>query len=333
MIEPLQLFWIFGIVVLVLTLVALWEIQRSYYRREHEVMFGTPLFDAQIKELGLLPDEIRVLEKLVRSSKYENKDAILNTATLFESAVSNYYDFKGEENVKDNVLEVIARLRKKLNFTAANPLATVSSTRQYNETNRVDILLDGGTRMFHSTIVGTDERSIIVEYDESVGSGRSLVGRNVRLRWTRPEDAVYTAKVAVKSFNSGRLTLSHATNLEKKQLRRWVREPVDFPVEATLGDGSTSNGVLLDLSAGGILLGLPLDCSAGQHMKIRFELPSFGEENVEIEILRNLGQKNPKFPGYFFLTASFVGAFGWTQERVLQYIFEVHKQKKAPEEA
>ena len=220
-----------------------------------------------------------------------------------------------------------------MNFTAANPLATVCSTRQYNETNRVDVLLDGGTRMFHSVILGMDERSLAVSYDESMGSGRSLVGRTVRLRWTRPEDAVYTAKVLVKSFENGRLSLSHATNLEKKQLRRWVREPVDFPVEATLGDGSTSNGVLLDLSAGGILLGLPLDCSAGQHMKIRFELPSFGEENVEIEILRNLGQKNPKFPGYFFLTASFVGAFGWTQERVLQYIFEVHKQKKAPEEA
>ena len=333
MIEPLQLFWIFSIVVLVLILVALWEIQRSYYRREHEVMFGTPLFDAQIKELGLLRDEIKVLEKLVRSSRYENKDAILNTATLFESAVSNYYDLKGEENVKDNVLEVIARLRKKLNFTAANPLATVSSTRQYNVTNRVDILLDGGTRMFHSTIVGTDERSIIVEYDESVGSGRSLVGRNVRLRWTRPEDAVYTARVLVKSFDGNRLFLSHATNLEKKQLRRWVREPVDFPVVATLEDGTSCNGVLLDLSAGGILLGLPMDCSSGQHMKIKFELPSFGEENVEIEILRNLGHKSPQFADYFFLTASFVGAFGWTQERVLQYIFEVHKQKKTPEEA
>ena len=71
MLEPLQLFWIFGIVVLVLTLVALWEIQRSYFRREHEVMFGTPLFDKQVKELGLLPEEIKVLEKLVRSSRYE----------------------------------------------------------------------------------------------------------------------------------------------------------------------------------------------------------------------------------------------------------------------
>ena len=328
MLEPLQLFWIFGIVVLVLTLVALWEIQRSYFRREHEVMFGTPLFDKQVKELGLLPEEIKVLEKLVRSSRYENKDAILNTATLFESAVSNYYDFKGEENVQSDVLATIGTLRKKLNFTAANPLATVSSTRQYNETNRVDVLFDGGNRLFHSTILSMDERNLVVEYDESMGSGRALVGRNIRLRWTRPEDAVYTAKVMVKSFGGGRLVLSHASNLEKKQLRRWVREPVDFPVVATFEDGSSCNGVLLDLSAGGILLGLPVDCSSGQHLKIRFELPSFGEENVEIEILRNLGHKNPNFSDYFFLTASFAGAFGWTQERVLQYIFEVHKQKK-----
>ncbi len=333
MIEPLQLFWIFGVVVLVLALVALWEIQRSNLRREHEVMFGTPLFDAHVKELGLLPEEIRVLEKLVRSSRYENKDAILNTAALFESAVSNYYDFKGEENVDEAVLATIGSLRKKLNFTAANPLATVSSTRQYNETNRVDVLLDGGTRMFRSVILATDERNLVVSYDESVGLGRSLVGRTVWLRWTRPEDAVYTAKVLVKSFDGGRLTISHASTLEKKQLRRWVREPVDFPVTATLGDGSTCNGVLLDLSAGGILLGLPMDFSSGQRLKIKFELPSFGEENVEIEILRNLGHKNPDLPDYFFLTASFSGAFGWTQERVLQYIFEVHKQKKAPEGA
>ena len=34
----------------------------------------------------------------------------------------------------------------------------------------------------------------------------------------------------MKSFGGGRLVLSHASNLEKKQLRRWVREPVDFSI-------------------------------------------------------------------------------------------------------
>ena len=119
----------------------------------------------------------------------------------------------------------------------------------------------------------------------------------------------------------------------KQQLRRWVREEVRFPVEATLHDGSVCHGVLYDLSAGGILLGIPHEIPNGEHIRIRFELPSFGVEDVEIEILRNLGQKNPEYPDYYSLTASFAGAFGWTQERVLQYIFEVHKERKASEMA
>jgi len=325
MIEPLQLLWIFFIVIMAFALVVLLEIRRSYYRREHEVMFGTPLFDAKVKELGLLPDEVKVLEKLVRSSKYENKDAVLNTAPLFESAVSNYYEFKGA-GVLPETRTIIEALRRKLNYTAANPLAIVSSTRQYNAGNRVDLLYEGGSKVTHSEILRRDEMELVVAYDESLGAGRSLVGKVIGLRWTRPEDAVYTAKVNVLSYGTGELFVSHAESLEKKQLRRWVREPVDFPVEATLPDGSVSQGMLLDLSAGGILVGLPVDCATGQRMKIKFELPSFGEENVEIEILRNLGHKNPKYPDLFFLTASFAGTFGWTQERVLQYIFEIHKQ-------
>ena len=326
MIEPLQLLWIFFIVIMVFALVCLLEIQRSYHRRENEVMFGTSLFDAQVKELGLLPEEVKILEKLVRSSKYENKDAVLNTASLFESAVSNYYEFKGVDRVLPEVRSTIRDLRKKMNFTADNPLATVCSTRQYNKGNRVDIFLEAGSKIMHSEILGGDEMKMEVAYDESLGAGRSLVGKTVSLRWTRPEDAVYTARVEVLSYSPGKLFLAHAESLEKKQLRRWVREIVDFPVEATLKDGSVIQGVLLDLSAGGILVGLPVDCVSGQHMNIRFELPSFGEENVEIEILRNLGHKNPKMPDLFLMTASFVGAFGWTQERVLQYIFEIHKQ-------
>ena len=326
MIEPQQLLWIFLTVVMVLALVALWEFHRSSYRREHEVMFGTPLFDALVKELGLAPAEVKVLEKLVRASKYENKDAILNTASLFESAVSNYYDYKSVEKVLPENRTIIETLRNKLNFTAENHLATICSTRQYNVGNRVDLVLDNGQKMSHSEILQRDEAQMSVAYDDSLGAGRSMVGRSILLRWTRPEDAVYTARVEVLSYRDGELIISHSGNLEKKQLRRWVREIVNFPVEATFSDGSVYQGVLLDLSAGGILLGLPLDCFSGQHMKIRFELPSFGEEDVEIEILRNLGHKNPKYPDLFILTASFAGAFGWTQERVLQYIFEIHKQ-------
>ena len=66
MIEPLQLLWILFIVIMAFALVVLLEIQRSYYRREHEVMFGTPLFDAQVQELGFLPDEVKVRSTRIR---------------------------------------------------------------------------------------------------------------------------------------------------------------------------------------------------------------------------------------------------------------------------
>ena len=124
------------------------------------------------------------------------------------------------------------------------------------------------------------------------------------------------------------MILPHSSSLDKRQLRRWVREQVSFPVEALFDDGSSCKGFLLDLSAGGIMVGMPRECYPGQHVRIKFELPSFGEENVDIEILRNLGHRSEKYPDYFCLTASFSGAFGWIQERVLQYLFETGKARK-----
>lgn len=333
MILPAQLAWIALIAFLLLLLVMLLEIHRNNYRREHEVMFGTRAFNEGTKAYQFTPKEIRTLEKIVRSSKFENKDAVINSAELFEAAVSNFYDYRNVMSVRDETLEAITSLREKMDFTASNPLAGVTSTRQFNKGNRIDLLLDDGSKIKHSEILWRTEKEIGISYDNSMGSGRDLVGDDVGLRWTRPEDAVYTTTVKATRYSSGELVVSHSSVLEKQQLRRWVREVVNFPMEAFFADGTSCEGLLIDLSAGGILLGLPKDCAPGDHVRIKFELPSFGPEDVEVEILRSLGHKNPDHPELFSQTASFTGAFGWTQERVLQYIFEVHKAKKEAEKA
>lgn len=333
MIFPLQLWWLFGVVVLFLVLLALLELHRSNYRREHEVMVDSDAFAQAVAENGFSEREATVLEKLVRGSKFENKDSILNSSTLYEEAVSDYYDYRNVNSVSNETLEIIAALRERLNYTARNPLATICSSRQFNVGDRMDLFLDGSAKMKHSEILRRSERDMIVSYDGSLGAGENFVGRKIRIRWTRPEDAVYSALVEVLSARHGVMVLSHVTEFEKKQLRRWVREIVNFPVEATLADGSTCQGLLYDLSAGGILLGLPVECIPDQHIRIKFELPSFGVEDVEIQILRCLGQKNADHPELYSQTASFSGAFGWTQERVLQYIFELHKGKNGSKKA
>lgn len=311
-----------------LLLLVLVEIHRINYRRDNEDMFGTVAFNEKVKRFAFTDKEKRTLEKMIRTSSFENKDAVLNSSGLFEAAVTNFYEYRDVFKIRDETVDAVESLRKKMDFTAANPQTQVCSTRQFCVGDRIDLLLEDGQVFKHSEIIHRSEKEWFISYDESRGSALSFIGKEVVVRWTRPDDAVYSAKLQVRSCLPGQLILPHSSNLDKKQLRRWVRELVSFPVMATFPDGTTCGGTLFDLSAGGIMIGLPRDCRSGLHLQIKFELPSFGEENVEIEILRNLGHKKADFPNYFCLTASFAGAFGWTQERVLQYIFEVNKNKK-----
>ena len=331
MIDPLQLVWVAFIACMFLVLLVLIEIHRINYRRENEVMFGTKVFDEQTAAIGFTDSEKETLDKIIRASSFENKDAILNSSGLFEQAISTYYDKHDVFDDNEEMLKTLAaveRLRVKLNFTASNPLSEVFSTRQFNVGDRVDLLLENGLRVKFSEIMARTERDWTISFDTSDGSSFSLGNKEIKVRWTRPDDAIYTTVLPVRYAEAGRLVLLHSSNLDKRQLRRWVRKQVAFPVTAVFDDGSNIGGTLLDLSAGGIMVGLPRDCYPGQHLRIQFELPSFGDEDVEIEILRNLGRKNKDHPHYNCFTASFRGAFGWTQERVLQYLFEVNKAEK-----
>ncbi|MBR4680185.1 MAG: PilZ domain-containing protein [Fibrobacter sp.] len=327
--DPRYLVWVAIIVFLFFALFALWEIHCINRRREHEEMFGTQTFDAQVSERGFSDKEIRTLDKIIRTSSFENKDAILNSSGLFEQAVSTFYDVRNVFSVRDETVEAVERLRNKMNFTASNPLSEIYSTRQFNVGDRIDIIPENGTLIKRSEIIWRTEKEWAISYDGSDGPASSMVGRNIRIRWTRPDDAIYSTMVPIRRLDdSANFVLPHSASLDKRQLRRWVREQVAFPVTAVFENGETLYGTLLDLSAGGIMIGLPKECYPGQHMRIQFELPSFGDEDVEIEILRNLGQRNQDFPNYYCLTASFRGKFGWTQERVLQYLFELSKSKK-----
>ena len=329
MIEPLQIVWVAFVVCLFLALLVLWEIHCVNNRRENEEMFGTQAFDCQVAERGFTDKEIRTLDKIIRASSFENKDAIINSSGLFEQAVSAFYDIRDVFDVRDETLDAVERLRNKLNFTALNPLSEVFSTRQFNVGDRIDLILENGNLIKRSDIVWRTEKEWAISYDGSDGPASSFVNRSIRVRWTRPDDAIYSTTVTIRHLDdSANFVLPHSSSLDKRQLRRWVREQVAFPVTAVFENGETLYGTLLDLSAGGIMVGLPKECYPGQHLRIQFELPSFGDEDVEIEILRNLGQKNKDFPNYYCLTASFRGKFGWTQERELQYLFELSKSKK-----
>ena len=101
------------------------EIQLMYNRRENEEMFGTDAFNDKIKAFEFTPKEVRTLEKLVRTSEFENKDAVLNSSGLFEAAVNEFYRVRNVLSVRDETLDAVASLRCKMDLTGANPLTMV----------------------------------------------------------------------------------------------------------------------------------------------------------------------------------------------------------------
>ena len=324
-----EIFRLYILPVLPFVVLVLIEVQLMYNRRENEVMFGTDAFNEKIKAFEFTPKEVRTLEKLVRSSKFENKDAVLNSSGLFEAAVSEFYRIRNVFSVRDETLEAIAGLRRKMDFTGSNPLAMVSSTRQFNVGDSVDLEFESGQVFRRVKIVERSEKTWSVKIDGSVALAKSLQGSRVLIRWTRMNDAVYSKRLAVFAATPDNVIFTHSDQLDKEQLRKWVREVVDFPVTATFPNGEVHSGVLYDLSAGGILLGLAEDVKPDQQISISFELPTFGVQNVDVKILNNLGRRNPNFPLFNSISAVFTGSYAWTQERVLQYIFEVTRKTKS----
>ena len=305
------------------------EMQLMYNRRENEVMFGTDAFNEKIKAFDFTPKEIETLDELVRSSKFENKDAVLNSSGLFEAAVSEFYRIRNVFSVPEETLDAIAGLRRKMEFSGSNPLSMVCSTRQFNVGDKVDLELENGQIFRRVPILERSEKTWSVQIEGSHSLAKMIQGSHALIRWTRMNDAVYSKRMIVFSATPEKVVFTHCDQLDKEQLRKWVREVVDFPVKAMFPNGEVHMGRLYDLSAGGILLGLEEDCKPNQQISISFNLPTFGVQNVDVKILNNLGHRNPAYPQYNSISAVFTGAYAWTQERVLQYIFEVTRKTKS----
>lgn len=322
--------WIFLIVTLFLILVVLVEISRNNRRREIGKMFATEEFDQKIQALQLTSEERQMLERLVRQSSFSNKDSVLNSPILFEEAVNFVYKLNhGAENISRHDQEIISTLRKKLSHLENAALYSYTSTRQFAIGKNVSLVLQENSKELsvHTQINQLDEVSWGVK-NTNTFLAEYLSGKRVDVRLNIPGEAVYHANVRVIQVTSDSILLEHSTQLHKEQLRRWMRLAVNFPVKLEY-KGKIIEGFLVDLSAGGILLSLPNLIPESALVQIQFLLPGFGEENLQVRILRQLHGGTPDAEtGRILHSASFIGDFGETQERVLQYIFRERRAQK-----
>lgn len=316
---------------LFLVLVVLTEISRSNRRREVGKMFASDKFDEKVAQFHLSYAELAMLERLVRQSSFSNKDSVLNSPLLFEEAVNAVYKLnRGVEKIAPADCETIGNLRKKLGHLDNASKFSYISTRQFAPGMDVTLVLSdrGRERPLHRKILSLNERFWCVPAEDA--EFRDCLGRKINVRFNIPGEAIYSARVRVlKIDDSGNLVLEHSTKIHKEQLRRWIRMAVRFPVHLLTGEREM-DGFLVDLSAGGILLALPEPLNEGALVHIRFFLPGFGEESLDVRILRVLhkGERDEKTGGIDH-SASFIGEFGETQEHVLQYIFLERRKNRS----
>ena len=200
MIEPLQIVWMAFVFCLFVALLVLLEIRRINDRRENEEMFGTQAFDEKVAELGFSDKEKRTLDKIIRTSSFENKDAIINSSGLFEQAVTAFYDVRDVFDVRDETLAAVEALRLKMNFTASNRLSEIYSTRQFNVGDRIDLIPENGTLIKRSDIVWRSEKEWAISYDGSEGPASSFVGQNLQQE-KKPPNGCPESKTRGKNTN------------------------------------------------------------------------------------------------------------------------------------
>lgn len=316
---------------LFLALVVLTEISRNNRRREVGKMFASDKFDEKVAQFHLSETERVMLERLVRQSSFSNKDSVLNSPLLFEEAVNAVYKLNhGVEKIASNDCDTIGCLRKKLGHLDNASKFSYISTRQFAPGMDVTLVMSDHRleRPLHRKILSLNECSWCVSAEDA--KFREYLGRKINVRFNIPGEAIYSARVRVLNIDdSGNLILEHSTKIHKEQLRRWIRLAVRFPVHLETGE-KEMDGFLVDLSAGGILLALPEVLGEGSLVHIRFFLPGFGEESLDVRILRVLhkGEKDERTGGIDH-SASFIGEFGETQEHVLQYIFLERRKSRA----
>lgn len=323
--------WLVFVAALVLLLIVFVEISRSNRRRERGEMFASDSFNRKTAELGLSFDECACLERLARQSSFSNKDAVLNSPLLFEKAVNDFYELHGgAENVSPVERRIIFALRSKLGHLESADKSSYVSSRQFSLGKNVTVSLPvegGGSESVHAQVDSVDEVEWGVRVDNPERF-RPFVGGKLPVRLNIPGEAVYSASVRVVGLVGNSLRFEHSVRLHKEQLRRWIRLAVRLPVHLDAGN-CEQDGFLVDLSAGGILLSLPKVVPEDSLVRIRFCLPGFGEENLQVRILRQLhGGRFDDVTGGIDHSASFIGDFGEVQEHVLQYIFREREAQK-----
>jgi c-di-GMP-binding flagellar brake protein YcgR len=326
------IFLIIFVSILLVLLVVFYEIYNSNKSRQKLLDLAWERFNEHAQRLSLSKGSITLLGKIAHRANLQDPYSIIKSPHVFENALETYYMIKGISSLSSETLSDIRELRRALGFLPLSGEVSFISTRQFSNGERCLAQVPDVEPTTHKgscIILSVGEREWSITRPE--GSLSIEPGTLSRINLTRPGDAEYSFVTKVIKDADDALVLSHSNKLNRTQQRNWVRVDVSIPVEVKkLEKGHVSNiysDKIIDMSAGGFGITLPVRLRDGTMLSLSFELPGHGPiENLLVKVVRVAGSYKNNASRIIHSVALEGVDVSKTQEQINQYVFEMQRQ-------
>jgi c-di-GMP-binding flagellar brake protein YcgR len=321
------------VVILLILLVVFYEMYNSNKSRQKLLDFAWEKFNEHAHRLGLSKGSVSLLSKIAFKADLQDPYSIIKSPHVFENSLENYYAGKGITSLSSETLSDIRELRRALGFLPLSGEISFSSTRQFSNGEKCLVQVPDIEPTSHKgacIILSVGEREWSITRPDGPPNDIDP-GTWSRINLTRPGDAEYSFRVQVLRDMGDGLILSHTNKLSRTQQRNWVRVDVNIPVEVKKLEkghvGDIFSDKIVDMSAGGFGITLPIRLKSGTMLSLSFDLPGHGSiTNLLVKVVRVAGPFR-NIESRIVHSVALEGAdVSKIQEQINQYVFEIQRQ-------
>lgn len=341
-------FILFGaFLVLLMGFLVLLEILRAGKGQREKIDIGWQYFAEVAVHKRLTAQEVDILKRIVEDGRVSSADMVFDSSFVYEEALESFLKINGRQLDKDETQYALLRgLRLKLGYSHLPPEIPLSGTRQMEE-GMVANLIDDEGLVCKGRIQEVREKAWAISLDAEIPPSVA-VGGAVELSLLRPGDGEYVVKLPVLATRLGQrmVYLPHTRQLERKQLRNWVRIDVNIPCRVTVmarnegwdaaqggpSVGMVLEGRLLDLSGGGTCARFSSPIPQGYKLSLNFDLPGTSLRGVRCEVMRMVSSVKANRED-FEHNLKFTEMETAFQEKIVRYVFEkqrIDSQMRGP---
>ena len=180
--------------------------------------------------------EMKILREMIKKSKVKNPVNVFKSIKLFDKCVD--FEFKRlnlTEDEKEEYIDEISELRRKLHFDRFPPGEILNSTRGINLMQRIrmEFSIDDKKHYISSTVLNVKEDSIYILLPKSEKyKDLFKVGQPLEIYFWRFGDAGYRFSTVINNIVTEPhriLQVDHSEDIERTQRRHYYRMYISLP--------------------------------------------------------------------------------------------------------